>query len=229
MKKQISITILLSILSSKALCIENVKNYKNITTYTEKVALTFDACDGKTDMRILELIKEEKIPVTLFITGKWINKNPQAINFIKENKLLFKIENHGLNHVEAIESEKGAYGLPTVQNEVGLSHEVLDNSQIIENIFSIKPNYYRTAGALYDNNSLKWLKDRNIKVGGYTIAADEGAKASKKRIVHNLSLVKNGDVVLMHINHPSSQVYEGFKAGLEIMKKKNIQFEFLKD
>lgn len=221
-------TLLLTSMAS-ATAHTSIKNYTNVITHTENVALTFDACDGKTDMRILELIKEEKIPVTLFVTGKWLNKNVEAINFIKQNKNLFKIENHGLNHLEAVESLIGAYNLPTVKNEVGLSHEVLDNSEAIESIFSIKPNYYRTAGALYDSYSLQWLKERNIKVGGYSIAADEGAKASKQEIIKNLSLVKNGDVVLMHINHPNSHVYEGFKQGLAVMKAKNLQFEFLKD
>ena len=223
MKKNLLIAIVLNAL------IYPTWAYENIKTQTDNVALTFDACDGKTDTRILELIKEQKIPVTLFVTGKWIDKNPEAIAFIKENNQYFKIENHGLNHLEAVESESGAYHLATVKNEQGLSKEVLDNKRKIESIFGVKSIYYRTAGALYDEKSLQWIKEQNLKIGGYTIAADEGAKASKEKIVTNLSKVKNGDVVLMHINHPNSQVYEGFKEGLKIMQKKNLKFEFLKD
>lgn len=229
MKNKIIVTMLLSSVFNYAFCHESMKNYTNITTHTDNVALTFDACDGKTDMRILELIKQEKIPVTLFVTGKWLDKNVEAVNFIKDNQNFFKIENHGLNHLQAVESENGAYHLPTVKNETGLSHEVLDNSKKIMDVFLVTPHYYRTAGALYDRDCLEWLKNKSIKIGGYTIAADEGAKASKDRIVSNLSKVKNGDVVLMHINHPNSEVYEGFKKGLVIMKSHNLQFEFLKD
>lgn len=203
--------------------------YENVVTRTENVALTFDACDGKTDMRILSFIKEKQIPITLFVTAKWMDKNKEAIEFIKNNSHLFKIENHGFNHVEAVESNEGAYHLPTVKNEEGLRHEVLDNSDKIFKVFEVKANYYRTAGALYDQASLKWLEKQNIKVGGYTVAADEGAKASKERIVKNLSKVRKTDVVLMHINHPNSQVYEGFKEGFEIMQAKGLKFEFLKD
>lgn len=203
--------------------------YENIVTHSEGVAITFDACDGKTDFRILELIKEKQIPVTLFVTTKWINKNPEAINFIKENNKLFKIENHGTDHLEAVLNEKGAYGLETVKTIHGLEHEVLDNQETIKKVFKEDAHYYRTAGALYDYMSLNWLKEQGIKVGGYTIAADEGAKASKEEIIKNLTKVKNGDVVLMHINHPHSHVYEGFKEGLEIIEKKQLKLEFLKD
>lgn len=223
MKKPLLIAIVLNALTLPGWAYENVK------THTKNVALTFDACDGKTDTRILELIKEQKIPVTLFVTGKWMDKNPEAIAFIKSNQEYFKIENHGLNHLEAVESDNGAYHLPTVKNETGLSKEVLENQEKIEKVFSVKTSYYRTAGALYDEKSLQWIKEQNLKVGGYTIAADEGAKASKERIVKNLSTVKNGDVVLMHINHPTSPVYEGFKEGLKVMQAKNLKFEFLKD
>lgn len=203
--------------------------YENIVTHSEGVAITFDACDGKTDFRILELIKEKQIPVTLFVTTKWMNKNSEAIAFIKENSKLFKIENHGTNHLEAVLNEKGAYGLETVKTIHGLEHEVLDNKEIIKKVFKQDANYYRTAGALYDYMSLNWLKEQGIKVGGYTIAADEGAKASKEEIIKNLAKVKNGDVVLMHINHPNSHVYEGFKAGIEIIENKKLKLEFLKD
>lgn len=203
--------------------------YENIVTHSNSVAITFDACDGKTDFRILELIKEKKIPVTLFVTTKWINKNPEAIDFIIKNSKLFKIENHGTDHLEAILNKKGLYGLSTVKNIKGLEHEVLNNRETIKNVFKQDSNYYRTAGALYDDMSLNWLREQGIKVGGYTIAADEGAKASKEKIIKNLTKVKNGDVILMHINHPSSQVYDGFKEGLIVMQEKNIQFEFLKD
>lgn len=203
--------------------------YENITTKTEEVAITFDACDGKVDQRILEFIKEEKIPITLFVTAKWMNKNNEAIEFIKNNKNLFKIENHGFNHLEAVEEEKGAYNLHTVKNEKGLSHEVIDNQLKIEEIFGVHSKYYRTAGALYDIASLNWLAQKGFKIGGYTIAADEGAKASKEKIVKNLAKVKKTDVILMHINHPKSHIYEGFKEGFYLMKSKGLKFEFLKD
>lgn len=203
--------------------------FENITTKTQNVAITFDACDGKTDQRILNFIKEEKIPVTLFVTAKWMNKNTEAIEFIKNNASLFKIENHGFNHLEAVESENGAYHLPTVKTEAGLIHEVLDDQAKIEKVFNVKPTYYRTAGALYDKESLKWLANQGFKIGGYTIAADEGAKASEEEIVKNLSKVKKTDVILMHINHPDSHVYEGFRKGFQIMRAKGLTFEFLKD
>lgn len=223
MKIKLLIVNLLSVLTLP------VWGYENVQTHTENVALTFDACDGTTDKRILELIKEEKIPVTLFVTGKWMDKNPEAIAFIKSNMEYFKIENHGLSHKEAVESDIGAYHLPTVKDEKGLSEEVLKNEEKIEKIFAVKPSYYRTAGALYDEKSLEWIKAHNFKIGGYTVAADEGATASTQKIVKNLSQVKPGDVVVMHINHPASHVYEGFKEGLKVMQEKHMKFEFLKD
>lgn len=202
--------------------------FENVKSHAETVAITFDACDGQTDMRILELVKEERIPITLFLTGKWIEKNPNAVTFIKENKEYFKVENHGLNHLEAIENINGVYHLKTVKDEKGLEKEVIDNQRKIQQVFGVNADIYRTAGAVYDESSVRWIHEHSIEIGGYTIAADEGAKASKEEIIKNLSKVKNGDVILMHVNHPKSEVYEGFKDGLKVMQGKGLKFEFLK-
>lgn len=45
---------------------------------------------------------------------------------------------------------------------------------------------------------LHLFKRENMKFEGYKIDSEEESKAFKKRIV------KNGDVVLIHINHPTS-------------------------
>jgi peptidoglycan/xylan/chitin deacetylase (PgdA/CDA1 family) len=220
MKKTIFI---LLIIFSNAYAFENIKTVQK----DNSVALTFDACGGTVDFRILNFIKENKIPVTLFVTGIWLDKNPNAIAFIKENKEFFNIENHGLQHKEAIENDIGVYNLATVKNEAGLNKEVEQEALKIEEVFGIKSKWYRTAGAMYDLKSKNWLLNNKWKIGGYTIAADEGATASREKIIQNLKRVKSGDVILMHINKPNSHVYDGFVQGYIEMKKNNIKFKFL--
>lgn len=36
-----------------------------------RVALTFDACSGKTDERILSTLIDNNIPATIFVTARW--------------------------------------------------------------------------------------------------------------------------------------------------------------
>ena len=63
--------------------------------YSSKYRLSQET--SKYDSSLINFLKEEKIPATLFISGRWIDANYDT--FIKLSKdTLFEIENHGLRH-----------------------------------------------------------------------------------------------------------------------------------
>src|SRR4051812_28718873 len=66
------------------------------------VALTFDACMGDTDHRILDTLVDQAIPATIFATHRWLRKNTEAIATLLAHPDLFEIENHGDMHLPAI-------------------------------------------------------------------------------------------------------------------------------
>ena len=76
-----------------------------------RVALTFDACMGKIDMRILDVLVREKIPATIFVTARWLRKNPQASAVLLAHPGQFDIENHGAMHVPAVDYPASVYGI----------------------------------------------------------------------------------------------------------------------
>lgn len=81
-----------------------------VMTHEKAVALTFDAdltpkmesaMRGGTqswcDHSILDALEHYKIPVTFFLSGKWIAAHPKETERITENRL-FEIGNHGHSH-----------------------------------------------------------------------------------------------------------------------------------
>lgn len=207
----------------------NIDHLDNVITHQDdtSVALTFDACGGKTDWNILHFLVDEKIPATIFVTKKWIDGNSEAVSYLKEHQDIFKIENHGRDHKEAVYEAIGAYHLPATENDSGLATEVDGGDAAIEANFGVKPTWYRDAGALYDKNSINWLHEHHWQIGGYSIAGDEGATASKSRIIQILSHVKPGDVILMHVNKPHGHTYEGMKVGIMNLKEQGYHFAWL--
>lgn len=225
-KQYFAIVLSLFCLSTKA----NNLNLTNVKTLQKdnSIALTLDACSGEVDWRILYLLKEKNIPATIFVTKKWLDKNEKAIQYLNENKQLFKIENHGRDHKEAIFQSFGAYHLPGVENEEGLKKEVEDGQEAIRKNFGYSATWYRDAGALYDEKSLFWLKKNGWKIAGYSVAGDEGATASKAKIIQIMKTVRPKDVILMHINHPHGATYEGLKESLPLLQQKGFVFSWLK-
>jgi peptidoglycan/xylan/chitin deacetylase (PgdA/CDA1 family) len=55
-----------------------------------QVALTLDACSGQTDMRILNTLVENHIPSTIFVTGRWLKRNAEALAVLKAHPDLFE-------------------------------------------------------------------------------------------------------------------------------------------
>ena len=76
-----------------------------------RVAITLDACMGKTDFRILDTLVTEKIPATIFVTARWLRNNPQALAIMLDHPDLFELENHGENHIPAVDKPVLIYGI----------------------------------------------------------------------------------------------------------------------
>src|SRR4030042_5268251 len=85
-----------------------------LNTDQKLIALTFDACGGPRsngyDAKLIEYLKSEKIPATLFISGKWIDANPEIFAELAKEPF-FEIENHGLNHRPCSVNGRSAYGI----------------------------------------------------------------------------------------------------------------------
>lgn len=193
------------------------------TRINEGIAITIDMCSGNTDKRIIDLLIQKQIKATFFVTNKWIDRNIEVVNLIDSHPELFKVENHGKSHLAAITDSNSPYRLKTVGDIQNLKEEVKGgDSAITQNFKEIKPtNYYRTAGAQYSKECYNWLIENDYKIGGYTIAADGGAKYPWKITLQNLNKAKPGDVILIHGNHPESGNFQALKYYLN-SNKNNI-------
>ena len=81
---------------------ETVDGIRTRLDTTEPViALTFDACGGpkgsRYDSALIDYLRKEKIPATLFISGSWADANPAVFKKLASDPL-FEIANHGLSH-----------------------------------------------------------------------------------------------------------------------------------
>lgn len=69
------------------------------------VALTFDAAWGNEDtMKILDILKENDVKVTFFMTGEWVEKYPEDVKKIAEEGHV--LGNHSENHKKMSELSK---------------------------------------------------------------------------------------------------------------------------
>jgi peptidoglycan/xylan/chitin deacetylase (PgdA/CDA1 family) len=189
------------------------------------VALTLDACEGKVDAALLDFLIEKRIPSTIFVTRKWLKRNPDAALLLIEHQDLFEVEDHGAAHVPAvIDADRRIYGLRVNPDATHLRREVEGGAEAIKAVLHQTPSWYRGATGEYDAESIKVIESLGYKIAGFSVNADQGGTLSQRTIVKRLDAVKSGDIIIAHINRPTSQTSAGLAAGLPHLLERGFRF-----
>jgi peptidoglycan/xylan/chitin deacetylase (PgdA/CDA1 family) len=190
------------------------------------VALTFDACMGRVDERILNALVEHKIRATIFVTARWLKYNAKAAEVLKEHPELFEIENHGAAHVPAVDVPVKVFGLAAAGSPAAVEAEVAGGATAIEAVFGHRPHWFRGATGEYSATSEKQIIAMGYKIGGYSLLGDGGASFSEPKAARVIGAAKDGDVIVAHINQPKKPAGAGVVEG--ILKLKAAGFIFLR-
>lgn len=191
----------------------------------KRVALTLDACTGRFDYDLIEFLIVNRIPATIFATKKWLDENPFGVSIIKAHLNLFDVENHGENHIPAVIGKgRKVYGIPGEPDVVHLRREVAEGARSIEEIIGVTPRWYRGATAEYDPQAIAEIERMGYKIAGFSVNADAGATLNKVAIEERLKHVKSGDVIIAHMNRPSSDTAEGLSVSIKYLQGKGFIF-----
>lgn len=208
------------------------EKHKNIISkiHTQEsiIFLTLDACSGKYDKRIIEFLQQEKIPAMIFVTTKWLQSHTQELFDISQDSL-FSIQNHGNSHKPLSSDGKGIYHIQGTKNIQEIYEEITITSQNIQQLIGKKPKFFRSGTAYYDDIALDIAKDLGYQIIGFDVIGDAGATFSKEQILHQAKKVRNGSILIFHLNHPKSQTYEGLKSLIPLLKNQGFVFKNLQD
>ncbi|MDD5056999.1 MAG: polysaccharide deacetylase family protein [Sideroxydans sp.] len=191
----------------------------------KRIALTLDACSGKYDDDLISFLIRHRIKATIFATKKWLDQNPHGVFVIKANLDLFDVEDHGEKHIPAvIGAGRKVYGIPGEPDVIHLRREVEAGAHAVEQATGIAPRWYRDATAEYDSQAIGEIDKMGYKIAGFSVNADEGATLKKLAIEKKLEHVKSGDVIIAHMNKPTSDTAEGLAVGLRYLLKAGFVF-----
>lgn len=195
----------------------------------KEISLTFDACYGAVDWKLINYLKQNHIPATLFWTSKWINQNPKAAAEIASNPL-FDIQNHGFEHKPCFVDGGSQYGIKAPQGGVaGVFDEINTGNTAIANITGKKTLFYRSGTAYYDDVCIKIANQLGYNIAGFSILGDAGATYTKNQVKNAILSANSGDIVIMHMNHPEKETASGVISAIPILQKQGYKFVQLKD
>jgi len=194
---------------------------EDIVTEKKIIALTFDACGGRGgngyDSVLINYLRKDSIPATLFVTGLWIDANYKTfLNLAKDS--LFEIENHGLNHKPCSVNGESEFGIQGTKSITDAYDEIEANAEKIRFITGRRPIFFRSATAYTDEACAKMAGMLSTTIISFDVlSGDAIPKTPVKVIINNvLEHIKPGALIIMHFNHPENNTY---KALLKLIPK----------
>ena len=189
-----------------------------------RIALTFDACMGKADERILSVLVGEQIPATIFVTARWLRSNPDTVAVLKAHPDLFELENHGENHVPAIDLPVSVYGIAAAGSTAAVLQEVSGGANAMQTAGLDAPRWFRGSTAKYDLSAIRQIRGMGYRIAGYSVNGDGGSLLGAGVTEKRIGAAKDGDVVIAHINQPTHAAGEGVAKALLSLKRRGVEF-----
>ncbi len=189
------------------------------------VALTLDACAGEFDAGLVATLVRLRVPATVFVTKKWLDRNPAGVAVLLAHPDLFELEDHGAAHVPAfVGNGRRLYGLAGESDRAHLEAEVTGGAQAIQALSGRAPRFYRGATAVYDPQGLQTVQRLGFEVAGFSVNADQGATLPRRAIVERLRRVTAGDVIIAHMNRPRGDTAAALAIALPELLARGLQF-----
>lgn len=202
---------------------------EDILTTKNILALTFDACGGPSgdgfDAELIQYLRRNHIPATLFVTGLWIDANKEEFLALSRDTL-FEIENHGLLHRPCSVDGESLYGIRGTSNVNQAVDEVELNARKIYFYTGRKPIFYRSATAATDEECARIAFELKEQIVSYDILSGDAVKGTSANAICK-NLIKSptpGAIIIMHMNHPERNGYEGLKLALPVLLKQGFTF-----
>jgi len=206
---------------------------RRIDTDEKVIALTLDACGGRKgsgyDRELIAFLRENSIPATLFLSGLWIESNPDLTKELAADPL-FEIENHGLRHKPASVRGEKVFGRRGTLNPGDVYDEVVLNSSKIFNLTGRVTGYYRSGTAYYDDVAVRICIDAGHVPVNFTIISGDASHFSAERIERRiLKGAKNGAIIIGHMNQPGSGLCPALKKAIPELVRQGYRFVKLED
>jgi peptidoglycan/xylan/chitin deacetylase (PgdA/CDA1 family) len=181
------------------------------------VALTFDACptskEDEYDERVIEVLVREKVPATLFMSGRWVEKNQEEAKFLAEQPQ-FEIANHAFWHPHMLEKDDDR-----------ILRELKRTQAVIKKATGKKPEYFRPPFGEVDERLVKLAAQEGLVTVQYDIASgDPDPVLSAKRIARSVVAdAKGGSIVVFHMNKNGPHTAEALLAVIKGLREKGFE------
>lgn len=175
------------------------------------VALTFD--DGPHDtgtVRLLSLLKQERVPATFFVVGKMVERYPHLLRAIHADG--HEIANHTYNH----------HRLSTLEN-VEILKELETTRTRVRTLTGQQALLYRPPGGDFTRRTLQTASQAGYRMVLWSVQTKDISGAPANVIRHKIvEESRDGGIVLMHSGMPHT--LEALPEAIHALRERGFHF-----
>ena len=190
-----------------------------VTTKEPVVALTFDACatlrqPNGFDRRVFEVLAAEQIPVTLYLSGRWVEKHPTAAKAIAAASFI-ELGNHSYSHPRL-----------TLVRKERLRWQIRSTNRLLEKKLGRKPLTLRPPAGAWDAKVLAAANREGLPVVTWSVVSgDVGGHVPPARMVQSvLDQTKPGAIIIFHINRREPYTKKALPDVIAGLREKGFRF-----
>lgn len=189
-------------------------NPKNNTVF-----LTFD--DGphpQYTIKVLDMLKAERIPATFFLSGKNALQYPGLVESIAREG--HAIGNHGFSHARM-----------DFRKMVWIRSEIEKTDHIIYSITGEKPIFFRPPYGRFDLRFSKLMKKTNHILVLWSLLSKDYEETISKALVDRVrTYIHPGAILLFHDGHPNTPIlFEAFEDIVRSIRELGFSFQKLSE
>ncbi len=183
---------------------------------SRKIAITFDACPttlpDEYDEKVIEVLLREKTPATLFLSGRWVEKNLETVKFLAAQPQ-FEIANHAFWHPHLLEKDDDR-----------ILRELKRTQAIIKKTTGRTPRYFRPPYGEVDERVAAIAQKAGLVTIQYDIASgDPDPGLSARRIMRGIAQeAKAGSIIVFHMNRKGVHTAEVLPGIIDDLRKKGF-------
>jgi peptidoglycan/xylan/chitin deacetylase (PgdA/CDA1 family) len=184
----------------------------------KRIALTFDACSTRQpshyDERVTKVLVDKKVPVTIFLGGKWIEDNLDHARYLASLPQ-FELGNHTFLHPHL-----------TRVNDARLREELAWTQAVLYTVTGRQATLFRAPYGEYDDRVVRFAAEAGMTTIQYDLASgDPDVHITKERLIkYVVHSVRPGSIVVMHINRRGWHTAEALPEIIDDLRLKGFTF-----
>ena len=201
----------------------------HLKTDEKVLAIGLNVCGAKGDGQDewIRFFDAEKIPVTLFVCGEWIDRNASMLKTLAANPL-FEIANQGLKNKPCSVNGRTAGGKEGTRNIEEVFAEIEKGARKIESIAGVLPHFYRSGDGYYDEVAVRIVKALGYEAVGDT-GGTVGASSDQKKVFRAFMNPVAGAIAIVQANSFSDTSAESITQAIRKLRIRGYKFAKLSD